>query len=310
LTLNGFIGAKLIVGVGCIVGAYMVLTRLYGWMRPRLDLALTTTLLKKSLPFAIITAVDSIHDRIDRVMLERILGDDGRVATALYDGAYRWFDAFQMFLWTVLPIFFARFALHQTDYAEQSRLLTFGQRITALPLMFVSICIWFFGEKLLFLFTHSTAIEIAIMTDTLKILAIVLYINAFAAIFSTLMTSTGHENIATWLTLSAIALNILLNAIFIPRYGTVAAAWATAVSYSCMQLAYMLYTHFRLPVRLPIRQMMYLFVASAVAAATIYIVSSLQIVWYVCVATSGVVYLLIATLLKLIPDVRFLRTNK
>ena len=55
----------------------------------------------------------------DQVMLERMAGD---VPTGLYAAAYRWLDAFSMYLWIVLPMFFARFAFFPGDVERQGQL--------------------------------------------------------------------------------------------------------------------------------------------------------------------------------------------
>ena len=97
-------------------------------------------IVKQAFPFAIITILYSVHDKVDQVMLERMLPEpNGAHETGLYAGAYRWVDAVSMYLWTVLPIFFARFASKIHSPKAQTQLLEFGQAVAAIPMIFVSV---------------------------------------------------------------------------------------------------------------------------------------------------------------------------
>nr|WP_262905385.1 polysaccharide biosynthesis C-terminal domain-containing protein [Hymenobacter nitidus] len=65
------------------------------------------------------------------------------------------------------------------------------------------------------------------MTLSLKILFVNVLVHAFFAIYSTLLTSTNQEKPVSWLVAGSIGLNVVLNLIFLPRYGAVAAALNT-----------------------------------------------------------------------------------
>jgi O-antigen/teichoic acid export membrane protein len=81
---------------------YYLITRLYGKLRIQFRREKLKELLKDSLPFAMITLVYGINERIDIVMLERL---SSATEAGLYAGPYRWVDAVMMYMWTVLPIF-------------------------------------------------------------------------------------------------------------------------------------------------------------------------------------------------------------
>ncbi len=253
LSIEQFVYARLLAIGLSVVLFYALLTRLHGWLRPRFSWRLVRQLVRGSLPFAAMTMLYSIHDKVDQVMLERMAGD---VPTGLYAAAYRWLDALSMYLWMVLPMFFARFAHHQRDGAEQQKLLKLGQLITGLPLTFVCVAGWFGAEELFFLYDQSTAAaELAVMTACLRALFVALLINGHLAVFSTLLTSTGHERFVNRLIGLSIALNVLLNALLIPAHGAVACAWATVASFALSGVGYLAYIHGRLPVAVPWAQL-------------------------------------------------------
>ena len=304
ITLDSFIYARLISTGVVMVFLYFFLIRFFGWIKPRIQAAEYKKVLKAAFPFAIMTLLYSVNDRVDQVMLERLIGGQkGDLETGLYAGAYRWVDATMMYLWTVLPIFFARFALHTNDVKEKQKLLNLGQVMAALPMIFAAVFVFIYGEKLLFLFTHSTDAELLVMESCLKILFISVLVNGFFAVYSTLLTSTGHERLVSFMIAGGIALNIILNVIFIPEYGAVAAAWNTLASYSLLSLGYAIYITFKLKVSLPWKNLGKLIVVGGVFAGAFYGLSLTPLPWYLNSAIAGLILLLgawIAGFVKLV----------
>lgn len=251
MSIEGFIYMRISSAVVGAILFYILLVKMYGNIRLDFDKRFLQKVMKASLPFAMMTILYSVHDKVDQVMIERIAG---KQETGLYAAAYRWIDGFSMYLWIVLPIFFARFSFYLKDKEEQKRLLYFGQKIASIPIIFISIFGLFYGDKLLFLFDRSTPEELAIMEACLEVLFLALLVNGSFTIFSTLLTSTGHVQYVNKVILAGILLNIGLNFYFIPQYGAIASAWTTLVSFSFANLAYIWYTGFRAKIAIPLKQ--------------------------------------------------------
>ncbi|GAA4504510.1 hypothetical protein GCM10023172_30800 [Hymenobacter ginsengisoli] len=228
LSLSTYVGARL-VAAGFTAALFLgLLRRLFGrlphrWPRRRS----ARQLLRGSLPFAFIALLYGINERVDMVLLERL--SSAREA-GYYAGAYRWLDAVMMYAWTVLPLFFARFAHMASRPRELRRLLWVGQRVVAVPLLLVVAFVLFRGEVLFWQFGHSTGPELAHMVLCLKILFLNVLVNAFFAIYSTLLTGTRHQQPVSWLVAFSIGLNLTLNLLLLPRFGAVAAALNTLIS--------------------------------------------------------------------------------
>ncbi len=295
--ISRFIHARLIGTVLTMVIFYVAISQVYGWLKPRFQWPMIKKLLKLSLPFAMVSILYSVHDKVDQVMLERLYSKE---ETGLYVGAYRWLDAFTMYLWTVLPIFFARFAYFIKDNTEKEKLLHFGQVICALPLIFVSVWVFFHGKNLLFLFSDSTDAQLTTMFSCLQILFIAAFLNSFFAIFSTFLTSTGYEKIINRIVAVSIGLNIILNFIFIPKYGAIASAWTTVLSYAFMDIAYLLYLEWYVPIRVPYGQMARILLASGILALAFWSLGLTVLPWYLISAIAGLIFLGAAFALRLI----------
>ncbi len=235
LSLPSYVGARVAAAAFTIVLLYGLLRRFFGPVRARLSRPAARGLLRQSLPFALITVLYGLNERVDMLMLERLASPR---EAGYYAGAYRWMDAAMMYAWTVLPLFFARFAGASARPAELRELLHLGQRVVAVPLLFVVAFVLFRGEVAFWQFSHSSAAEVARMSLCLKILFLNVLIHAFFAIYSTLLTSTGRERAVSGAVAGSVLLNVALNVWLMPRYGALAGAANTLVCAVFMSVGY------------------------------------------------------------------------
>ena len=298
INIETFIYARLATTLLTIIVFYIVISKLYGWLAPKFDPKLIANILRGSFTFALITILYSIHDKIDQVMLKTLYGE---VETSLYAAAYRWMDAFAMYLWLVLTLFFAKFAYHIKEPEEQTKLIRVGQIITSLPLIFVSVFVFFYGEKLLWQQTNSTLLEMQTMVQTLHIIFIAVCVNSIFMIYSTLMTATGYEVVVNWLVVLGIVINVVLNFIFIPTYGAIAAAWSTTISLGILIVCYVVYSHIYLPIKIPFLLIGKIILAALILALIFFLLTYTSFEWYINTTIAGFLYLGICALLGLIP---------
>ena len=253
-------------------------------------------ILKQTYPFAFITVLFSIHDKIDQVMIERMLGDH---ASGLYAGAYRWLDAFMMFLWIILPMFFARFAFLKNNPRELAATLTMSQIISGIPMIFVSCFVWFHGEQLFFLLGRSSAAEIVEMTVCLKILFIAVCIHAFFACLGTLLSAAGGENYINRMLLISIVMNVVLNIVLLPVMGISGAAAATVISTLFISVSYLVYIIQKEHISIDFNVAVKLLILLLVTFSAFYVCGQFQIVWWLAAVLSGVLLLSTVFLLRL-----------
>lgn len=197
--------------------------------KPKINRELAKSIIKKGLPFAFITLVYSINERVDQVMVERLsFNNQGYDDSYIYAAAYRLVNAIMMYLWIVLPMFFAKFAHHETTKDGLKNLLKTGTVIIFLPVAFISIFSIFHGNLLFeFIFKNSTIVETDTMQSVFSILCFTLLLQGMFAILSTVLTSIGYEKYITKLIIVSVCFNLISNFYFIPEYGAYAAAWTT-----------------------------------------------------------------------------------
>jgi O-antigen/teichoic acid export membrane protein len=236
-----------------------------------------SNILKQTYPFALITILFSLHDKIDQVMIERMLGD---YSSGLYAGAYRWLDAFMMFFWIVLPMFFARFSYFRHEPDELGELLTMAQVVSGIPMILVSCFVWFYGEHLFFLLGHSTPAEVWEMTVCLKILFTTIMIHAFFACFGTLLSSTGGEYFINRMLIISILINVILNVFLLPEMGISGAAVATVISNLFISVSYIYFIVKNKHVRIDYIVMVKLLLLALMLSGLFYVLQLMQIQWW------------------------------
>lgn len=249
LSLTRFaVAAMSTMGLTMLFFGALVLRR-YGRWQFRWPAGGAGPFLRRSFPFALIVILFSTNERLNQLMLERLASSQ---ENGYYYAAYRWVGAIQMYLWTVLPVFYAKFARGATDSRErQQQLFNTGQAIVALPLLFAAGFLWFYGRKLFFLFDNSSPAELAYMTQNLQILGGMLLINGFFNIYSTYLTATGGERFVTRLLGAVIGLTALANLFLMPAFGALAASWTMTGAFGLLSLGYVAYFAQRTPLRPP-----------------------------------------------------------
>jgi O-antigen/teichoic acid export membrane protein len=204
-----------------------------GW-----NLSFFRMIIRQSFPFAILVLLMTFYNRIDSVMLERILGDDGAWYSGIYASAYRLLDAANMFAYLfavlLLPIF-ARM-LKQKESVEELIQLSYTLLIT--PAIIMALASYFYAHEIMhFLYTMHEGETLANYEYRISHSSSVfgLLMMSFCAIstmyiFSTLLTANGSLKYLNFVALTGVFLNIVLNVLLIPEYKAFGSALATLVT--------------------------------------------------------------------------------
>lgn len=184
--------------------------------------AFTLLVLKKSFPFAILSLLMSFYNRIDTVMIERML-PDGDVQAGIYAQAFRILDATNMVAMLtagmLLPIF-SRMLKHNESVESLVKLVS---TLLVAPAIVIGIGCAFYSKELMGLLYPVHVLESAKIFGVLMINFIAI---AVIYIFGTLITANGNLLQLNTIAAFGIALNILLNLLFINLWG----AYGSAIS--------------------------------------------------------------------------------
>jgi O-antigen/teichoic acid export membrane protein len=180
--------------------------------------------LKMSFPFALLAILMIVYNRIDAVMLERML-PDGQTQAGIYAQAFRICDALSMFAVLFASILLPLFAKMLNENEPIRATLSHSFALLMIPTMAaIAPLILSSGEFMNILYHHHSE-------ESAKVLSILLV--GFCGIclnylFGTLLTASGKLKILNQLALMGVIVNVLLNLILIPRLGAMGAAITSA----------------------------------------------------------------------------------
>jgi O-antigen/teichoic acid export membrane protein len=175
-------------------------------------------ILKKSFPFAILTLLMSFYNRIDSVMIERML-PDGDVQSGIYAQGFRLLDAANMIAFLVagvlLPVF-SRMLKHKESVESLVKLIS---TLLLAPAMVVGIgCLFYSTELMAKLYPqhiNETAEIYALhLQESSKIFGLLML--SFIAIcttyiYGTLLTANGNMRQLNYMAACGMVLNVILN---------------------------------------------------------------------------------------------------
>lgn len=191
-----------------------------------LERLFSIALIKKSFPFALLIFLMMMYNRMDAVMLERLL-PNGDEQAGIYAQGYRYLDAVNMFALLfagiLLPIF-ARMLKQRLDTTDLVRVAV-GLLLT------VSVCIasiGFFYQNELIGLRYTDASNLSKMTFGMLILSFVPV--SLTYIYGTLLTANGSLKALNYMALGGLIANFILNLILIQSHQALGAAMATLIT--------------------------------------------------------------------------------
>jgi len=193
-------------------------------------------ILKKSMPFALLILLMSFYNRIDPVLIERLLpGKLGEIQSGIYAQAFRLLDAGQnfAFLFAVLLLPLFSKMLKENQSVEQLVRLSFSIIISGS--LIIAITSAFFGEELMLLMynrfeaesQHDFMLRIHESASIFNLLMFSFVAISSNYIFGTLLTANNSLKSLNIVAFSGLLINIVLNLILIPKlyaYGSAIAS--------------------------------------------------------------------------------------
>jgi len=197
-----------------------------GKLRFYFDRRFFMAFLKKSYPYALLVLLMSFYNRIDSVMLERLLSN-GKEQAGIYAHAFRLLDAVSMFgvlfAGLLLPIF-ARMIKQKEDIAS---MVQFSFLLLFVPAIIISLSSGFYDHEIMLLLNYSNT---ELSASIFRLLMISFLGIATTYIFGTLLTANGSIRQLNLMALLGMCINVGLNFLLIPEIQALGSAWASLVT--------------------------------------------------------------------------------
>lgn len=211
--------------------ALIVVLKHTGKLTFRINIPFFIMILKQSLPFALLVLLMSFYSRLEPVLLERLLDDEG-YQSGIYAQAYRLFDAgnniSNLFAVLLLPMFAA--VIKQGDDLKGLVRLSFSA-IVAMAGIIAIMGIFYSDELMRLLYIQGPAESAANYASRMEQASRVfrLLMGSFFSlsttyVFGTLLTANGSLKQLNIIAAAGVGINILLNLLFIPMFKSTGAA--------------------------------------------------------------------------------------
>lgn len=221
-------------------------------------------ILKQSFPFAILVLLMTFYNRLDAVMIERVLPKgEGAEQAGIYAKSFRLLDAANMiaYLFSVqlLPVF-SKMIKHKEN-VEQLVKLAFILLIT--PALMVSVGCFFYSKELSSLINHGvsdSSVEFSILMFCFTAVST-------TYIFGTLLTANGNLKQLNLMALIGICINLVLNFILIPHFKAKGCAISSLITqfFTAGIQIYFAYKIFQFKINLRLLLSLVIFIAGIVA---------------------------------------------
>lgn len=278
--------------------ALLVVIRKAAFRRLSWNWPFIVMILRKSFPFALLTLLMTFYNRIDSVMIDKLLPSlDGKEQVTIYASAFRILDAVNMiaYLFSVLllPIFSKM--LKTGDPVVHMVKLSFTLLITVA--LIISLGCYFYSDELMDMLMVA---HVQQSSDVFRIMMFGFIAISSGYIFGTLLTANGslwHLNLIAG---GSMLLSIILNLLLIPRFLAVGSAWASVITQFASMIAQMIMVWYIFRFRISWRFIVTLTGLIAGLIAINLITKMLPVTWYFGFILMIVLSLILAFVLRFI----------
>lgn len=194
---------------------------------------------RQSIPFAILVLLMSFYNRIDSVMIERMLPEGiGAYQSGIYASAYRMLDAANMIAYLFSVILLPIFAKMIKEKEHVGEIVKLAFTILIIPASVIAMSCFAFRQEimaLLYPIHHlESLVEYTIRIDQsayiFGLLMICFVAISTTYIFGSLLTANGNLKQLNIVATSGMILNIGLNIFLIPHFMAMGSAWASVLT--------------------------------------------------------------------------------
>jgi O-antigen/teichoic acid export membrane protein len=224
-TIEWFVYAQTVAYVTTALITFAIVLRKSGKIKLHLNLKFSLVFLRKSYPYALLILLMSFYNRIDSVMLERLLPFPmGKEQAGIYAQSFRLLDAVSMFGVLFAGLLLPIFAKMIKQKEPVGKMIKLSYTLLIVPAIIIAVSSVYYNQQIMdYLYTSNTEHS----SDILGILMIGFIGIATTYIFGTLLTANGSMKHLNIMAFSAMVLNVVLNLILIPRFNALGSAYAS-----------------------------------------------------------------------------------
>lgn len=221
--------------ISCFV-AFIIHYRHLGKLNISFSKSYNVKLLKWSLPYALILLSMSAYSRMDSIMIERILDDNG-YETGIYEYGYRFLDAMNMVGYMFAALLVPMYASNIGIKKIINELVDTGLRLMSIITIIGATTVIVYRKEIM---SWSNADATPYYSEILFYLMLSFVAISIAYIFGSLLVAKNKLVKLNILLISGVFINFALNYYLIPRSQALGAAKATLITQSLMTIGQIL----------------------------------------------------------------------
>lgn len=248
--------------------------------------------LKQSLPFAILILLMAFYNRIDSVMLERLL-HNGKEQAGIYAQAFRILEGASMFAYLFSVLLLPMFAKMIKKNQDINELLKLSSLLILVPAIILAVNCHFFNYELMDLMyvehvDKSAPVLSLLITGFIGI--------SLTYIFGTLLTSNGNLTQLNIMAGGGMLLNVILNLILIPKYMVIGSAIASMTTQLLTALSQIVIAKYVFGLKINIKLMVSFVAFTGFYILSTYFIKTITENWIIAFIASATIGLLISFL--------------
>ncbi|HOE04974.1 MAG TPA: oligosaccharide flippase family protein [Bacteroidales bacterium] len=206
--------------------AFVLVLRHTQYFRLSFNFRFYAVFLKQSWPYALLILLMAFYNRVDSIMIERLL-PDGQAQAGIYAQAFRLLDAFSMIAFLFSALLMPLFARMLGKKEPVDEIVKISSLLLIVPaILLAAVCIIYNQELMNLMYVAHTR-------ESANILGFLM--TGFVGIcgtyiFGSLLTANGSLKQLNIMAASGMAFNIAVNFMMIPRFGIEGAAITSMVT--------------------------------------------------------------------------------
>lgn len=282
--------------LSCIIALLFLFSKL-DIRSHKLTLEYIKDVVKWSSPYILVLILMTSYNRLDGVMLGKML-DDNNFQAGVYATAFRFYDAANMIGYLFAALLLPMFAANIHDLEILKNLKEIGLRYVVISAVLIIISILFYGKDMLTMLFDNITEEFVMV---LYILMLSYFMVAIAYIFGTLLVAAGKIKKLNIVFGIGLLTNIILNLLLIPKYQAIGAAAATLATQTLVLVGQVLLVKSELNIANKAEEYVKPFLFIILSIIVFYTCSHLFLLnWIYNLAFSSIICLLLSFVFKIV----------
>jgi O-antigen/teichoic acid export membrane protein len=255
--------------------SFMVVLTKAGKFKLQFEIRDYLSIIKKSLPYALLIFLMASYYRIDSILLERLL-PEGKIQAGIYAHSFRLLDMLQNYGYLFALILLPMFAKMLKNRESVEQLVHMAFVIIIVPALVVSVSSIAYSNEFISLLYNE---QLILSSKVFRIIMPGFLGICSTYIFGTLLTANGNLRVLNIIAGTGVIISLTLNFFLIPRIGVLGSAIANLSAQALTALAQIIVAAIIFRFRINYRLIIQLLIFTTVIILTSIFVRRMTIFW-------------------------------